>query len=148
MTTIAATKKVIACDLQVSWNGGYKFRTTTKVFGLDKNKYVPEPFYIGYAGTVEKAHGIINWLRYPDEIKRPKHDGSSFLILTEKGKLITFNDPHPDGWIEVNEPFFAIGSGAAFAQATMLAGLSPKDAVLAASKLDPLTGMGVKVFEL
>lgn len=146
MTTIAANKRAIACDLQVSWNGGYKFRTTTKIFGLDANEFVPEPFYIGYAGRVETAHQVIGWLR--EGGKRPKYEDTDFLILTQKGKLITFRNPNPTAWIEVNEPFFSIGSGCNFAQAAMLLGQSPKEAIAAATKLDPMTGMGIKVFEL
>ena len=101
MTTIAASKKSIACDLQVSWNGGYKFRTTTKIFGLDANEFVPEPFYIGYAGRVETAHKVIGWLR--DGGKRPKNKDTDFIILTQKGKIITFRDTDSKAWIEVNE---------------------------------------------
>jgi ATP-dependent protease HslVU (ClpYQ) peptidase subunit len=149
LTTLAANKDSIACDLQVSWNGGYKYRVTTKIFGLDPNKFIPEPFYVGYAGSVADAQKIIEWLRYPDEIKRPrKLENASLMILTEKRRIITVYDPDPASWIEINEPFFSIGSGANFAQASMLAGLSPKEAVVAASKLDPHTGMGVKEFSL
>lgn len=146
MTTIAASKKAIACDLQVSWNGGYKFRTTTKIFGLEANEVVPEPFYIGYAGRVETAHKVIGWLR--EGGKRPKNKDTDFIILTQKGKIITFRDTDSKAWIEVNEPFFSIGSGAPFAQTSMLLGHSPKEAIQAAMKLDPMTGMGVKEFVL
>lgn len=148
LTTIACNKKAIACDLQVSWNGGYKYRVSTKIFGLDKNKYIPEPFYVGYAGQVADAQRMIEWLRNPDEVRRPRKFEGSLLVLTEKSRIIQIYHPDPDAWIEVNEPFFSIGSGANFAQAAMLVGATPKDAVLAASKLDPHTGMGVKTFEL
>jgi hypothetical protein len=48
----------------------------------------------------------------------------------------------------VNEPFFAIGSGAPFAQTSMLLGWTPKEAIAAATKLDPMTGMGIKEYTL
>jgi hypothetical protein len=148
MTTIACNKNSIACDLQISWDSGYKFRTTTKVFGIDATDLIPEPFYVGYAGQLDLAYEVIEWLRNPDTVKRPKRS-CQMLILTERGKIITFaKNPNPATWITVNEPFFSIGSGSNFAQASMLAGLSPKEAVLAASKLDINTGMGVKEYVL
>lgn len=118
------------------------------MFGLDANKFIPDPFYVGYAGMVGEAQGMIEWLRYPEEKKRPKRMECSLLVLTEKGKLIHICYPDPDMWVEINEPFFSVGSGANFAMAAMLSGADPKNAVLTASKLDPHTGMGVKEFTL
>ena len=147
MTTIACNRSSIACDLQISWDSGYKFRTTTKVFGIEANDLIPVPFYVGYAGQLDLAYEVIDWLRHPDTVKRPRRC-PTMLILTEKGKIITFLNTNPATWVEVAEPFFSIGSGAQFAQASMLAGLSPREAILAASKLDTNTGMGVKNYEL
>jgi hypothetical protein len=116
---------------------------------MDANKFIPEPFYVGYAGSVNDSQRMIEWLRNPEGMRRPrKFESSGLLVLTEKRRIILIHYPDPESWVEINEPFFSIGSGANFAQASMLAGLSPKEAVVAASKLDPHTGMGVKEYTL
>lgn len=148
MTTIAVNKNSMACDLQVSWPGGHKYRVTTKIFGLEANKYIATPFYVGYAGQVAQVQGMIEHLRNPDEVKRPRNFEGTLVALTEKGKIIHICYPNPDTWVEVAEPFFAIGSGSNFAMAAMLLGSTPKEAVKAASALDPHTGMGIKEFTL
>ena len=47
----------------------------------------------------------------------------------------------------MDEPTYAIGSGMHYALGALKTGATPKEAVVAASKLDPMTGLGVKVME-
>lgn len=131
----------------VTYGGQFKFRTKTKIQLIEPNDIFKEPVYIGYAGAVEPCHTIIDWLREPTGRAPKTSPNCNFLLLTEKGRIFTFQSPNPKNWVEVDEPFFAIGSGTAAALGAMVAGGSTKDAVDAASKVDIYTGMGVKVYE-
>jgi hypothetical protein len=99
---------------------------------------------VGYTGTVQSAYNILDWLADPDE-KVPKgHKDSTFLALTEDGKIFCFNNPKQ--WIEIDGPYYAVGSGCDFALATLSKGGTPKEAIEVAMKHDIHTGMGVQEF--
>ncbi len=136
----------MACDLQATHGGTLKFKVKTKISAVDNPLFYPKPFLIGYCGGLEKAQEIINYVQCAKEPMKVKNKGCEFIILTEDKKIYTFVNPH--NWIEINDPHYAIGSGMHYALGALKAGASPKDAVIAASKLDPSTGMGVKVISV
>lgn len=147
MTTIACDRKSIACDRMVTYGGQYKFRAKTKIRLLEPNDIFKEPAYIGWSGALEPAHSILEWLHNPTGRPPKTNNNCNFLLLTQKGRIFTFQSPNPANWVEVDEPFFAIGSGTPTAIGAMVAGADPKGAIEAASKVDIYTGMGVKVYE-
>jgi ATP-dependent protease HslVU (ClpYQ) peptidase subunit len=55
---------------------------------------------------------------------------------------------NPSSWMKIDEPFFAIGSGSTTALGAMHAGATTAQAIKAATKVDPFTGMGVKTLKL
>jgi hypothetical protein len=141
MTTIAVTKNQIACDLQIYHASGYKFKTKTKIYEFQISAVYPKPFCIGYAGNVDGLVPVLDWLADPTT-KPPRVSSSEFVVLTSDHKIFTF--ANPSQWFAVDQPFYAIGSGATFALGAMGSGATALDAVKAASKFDPMTGMGFK----
>jgi ATP-dependent protease HslVU (ClpYQ) peptidase subunit len=146
MTTIVANKEEVAGDLQfTNISAAMKFKGKTKVFKFQPHEYIyPECEYIvGFAGTASDLITVADYFENPErQDKPPRVRNLSGLVLTERGDLFYFDEYSK--WIKVHEPFYAIGSGAHVALGVMEAGGSPKEAIKAASKHDPFTGMGVK----
>lgn len=146
MTTIAATRVAIACDLQVT-GGNLKFKCKDKIYAFDGHPATyPTPYMVGYAGNVENSMAILDWLAEPTEKPPRGSKYCQFLALTNDGKIFTFQNPAR--WIELDAPYAAIGSGGDIALGALASGKTPKEAVLIASKVDINTGMGVKSYEL
>lgn len=149
MTTIAANKTSIACDLQFTHTGGIKFRGATKIVELTPE--VAEKLFgckkaiIGFCGNADIWGELVGWFNSPDN-KPPRCKDIELLMLTDEGKI--YHGTTLANWIEIKEPYFAIGSGMHLAIAAMAAGSDPKKAIQIASKHDPNTGMGVKTYKL
>ena len=138
---------MIACDCQATHGSGFKFKVKTKLFEFDNKRLWPVKFTVGYCGNLDAIPDVLEFLGNEDGTTRcPRYNkNSEYVILTEDHKIFLFYTP--DKWILVDDSHYAIGSGMHYALGAMKAGNSPKEAVLAASKLDPLTGLGIKVIE-
>ena len=148
MTTIAVTKKEIACDLQYTF-GNMKFKgdskiikvpekTSQKVFGQDV-------VYIGFAGEAGSWGQVVSWLHYPEEAL-PRCKNLELIMLNGNCEIWLGNNLR--NWTEVKQPYFAIGSGTPYAIAALAAGKSAKEAIKISSKFDPNSGLGVKTYSL
>lgn len=145
ITTVAANRDSIACDLQATHSGGFKFKLTTKVGKFFQPLIYPKPFYVGFSGNVDAIPDVTDFFVNMHEYKKPpKVSGIECLVLTEDRKLYTF--VNPSKWLELKEGNYAVGSGAMFAMGAMESGKDPIDAVKIASKKDPMTGMGFKTY--
>jgi ATP-dependent protease HslVU (ClpYQ) peptidase subunit len=133
----------------------FTYRQTTKMKGKTKIYEVPTPAaksmfnagkaFIGFAGDTNQIGRVLGWL-YDTNNKPPKLGAIDMLVLTDKKQI--FHATTLRNWLEIHEPFFAIGSGMNFALAAMAAGSSPYEAVKIASKYDPWTGMGFNKLEM
>ena len=141
MTTIAITKNEIACDLQFTHPSGYKFRGSTKIHQVYNPQVYPKPFYIGFSGAAQECQQVVSWLLSPDG-KPPKVRASEFVVLTADKKMFTFKQP--SNWIEINQPYYAVGSGSHYATGALASGKTAIEAVRIAAKHDPNTGHGTK----
>lgn len=142
MTTIAATKTQIAGDLQLTHGSALRLRGAPKVYEYENNKFYDLPFAVGLCGVIDTCLDVLNCFDEDWDGKIPKkYKQCEFLVLTQDGKLFTFNSPLR--WIEVKQPFYAIGSGSHIALGAMQAGATAVEAVQAASKHDLYTGFGV-----
>lgn len=122
-----------------------KTKCRTKVYKFDPHElhFPVEPFMIGFCGTASEIVDIVDYYMSPEGYKDvPRTRNLSGLVLTESGKIFQFDNPGK--WIAVDAPFAAMGSGANTALGAMHMGATPKEAILAATKVDPFTGMGVK----
>ena len=124
-------------------SGTQKTKCASKVFHIKPSD--GEDFYVGFAGDASEIIDVVDFFEHPEVYKRaPKLRNTIGLVLTETGKIFTFQSP--TNWVEVKEKYFSIGSGAMPALGAMHVGATPKQAVEAACKLDPFSGMGVKTF--
>lgn len=128
-------------DLQFT-NGTYKYKGNGKVFKFKAHpKTCDCDFIVGFSGTAGDMLSIKYFFENPDS-RPPTVKGCFALVLTTKGKIYRFENYTK--WLEVREPFCAIGSGQDFAMGAMSLGASPKEAVKIAMKHDIFTGIGVK----
>lgn len=110
--------------------------------------YPVSDFIVGFAGQADVCLELADYFRYPDTYKGiPRIPGGKMtgMVVTADGSIFQFTNPGK--WLLVRDKVFAVGSGALVALGALHAGASPKDAVLAASKVDPFTGMGTKVLK-
>lgn len=152
MTTIAANHTTMASDLQATHGSGMKFKVTNKCMKLstDVSKYLFEAdsAIVGAAGQVDSIGDAWGYLSNPLDYdgKVPKIKKCEFLAITSNKEILTSWDLRV--WVKVNEKFYSIGSGSPYAMGAMSNGASPREAVVAATKLDSGTGMGIQTFEL
>lgn len=136
----------MACDLQGTIGGAIKLKLHTKIW-----QYPPVPelwdkgsFFMGMAGSAEEMIEVSDWMNDPSAWKAvPRMKGSQGLVLTDSKEIFYFSSAGK--WLRVKTKYFAIGSGAPSALGALSVGASPKEAVLAAGKVDPNTGMGTRV---
>lgn len=148
MTTIVCNKEQMAGDLQMTLTGVVSMKTKckTKVYKFQPHElhFPHEPFIVGFCGAATEIVDIVDFYMDPENYKEmPRTRNLSGLILTQSGRIFQFD--RPDKWLAVDAKFAAMGSGATTALGALHHGATPKEAVTAASKVDPYTGMGVKV---
>lgn len=146
MTTIAANTTEMAGDLQGTIGGGVIIKLHTKVFKFQPHElhYTHGQFIVGFSGETGQIMDCVDYFNNPDLWKRPPSPKSMHaVVLTEKKHLYSF--VHPAKWTRLKQNYFAAGSGQQVALGALAVGASPKDAVLAATKVDPFTGQGVTV---
>ncbi len=96
----------------------------------------------GIAGNIMHLPDVKEWVK--GDRKPPAGDWS---LLAMSNKLIRTYDP-VNGWIDIDEKVYAIGSGQAAARGAMLAGASLRQAVRLAIHVDPESGGKVRVISL
>lgn len=138
---------MIACDCQATHTSGFKFKVKTKLFEFENPLLYPTKFTMGFCGDINNIPDVLDYLGdITGKTKAPRRNANNeFVVLTADHKIYTFWQA--DKWIQVDGNFYSIGSGMHYALGALHAGASPKEAVVAASKLDPSTGLGVKVVE-
>ena len=142
LTTIAFRNGIMAADTQETW-GDNKFLTVEKIFIRTLGtKARPRDVLFGTAGGSYAGMAYVDWYGSPKTMPaffRDLSDDEDFSILIwDRNKLFVVN------WmcikVEVAEPFYAIGSGAAAALGAMHMGATAVEAVEAAMKVDAHTG--------
>lgn len=150
MTTVAANKTTIASDLQYTY-GQTRFKGKTKIFDFPKEKaqFVlrTDRAYAGVAGNADQIAHLVEWLHDGEpHSKVPKLKNLELLVLTGEGKL--YWGKGLSAFLQIDEPFWAIGSGMDFAIGAMKRGATPLEAVKIAAKSDVNTGLGFQEFKL
>lgn len=149
MTTVAVNKKMMAGDKKFVHMSGTSLVGATKIWEIPdttaKSLFGCKRVFIGGAGNADAFGKMVNYLWLP-EGKPPKLRDVEMIMLNDKGQIYhatTFSN-----WLEVRQPFFAIGSGMQFAIAAMESGKTPYEAVRIASKFDNNTGKGFNKLEM
>ena len=149
MTTIAANNNSIACDLQFSHSSGLKFKGASKIIELKadlaRSMFQTEKAFIGFCGNADIWGDVVSWLSVP-EGKPPKLKNIELLLLT--GNRQIYHGTSLTNWLKLDVKHFAIGSGSHLAMGAMEVGKTPVEAIKAAAKHDPMTGMGYKEYSI
>jgi ATP-dependent protease HslVU (ClpYQ) peptidase subunit len=149
VTTVACSKIEMACDCQLTYGKSLKMKGTGKVIHVP-TKAANEIFGVkkalmGFCGDAGQWAEVVSWLHELDG-KPPKIVDMEFLLLTDEKKI--YHATSMKNWLEVADPFFAIGNGMGYAIAAMQAGKSPLEACKIAHKYDPFTGPPFKNYKL
>lgn len=150
MTTVAANRTTIASDLQFTY-GNTRFKGKTKIFDFPKPKaqflLKTDRVLAGVSGSATQIAHLVEWLHDGETTsKPPKIKKLELLCLTAEGKL--YWGDGVTSFLQIDEPFWAIGSGMDFAIGAMKQGATPLEAVKVASKSDVNTGLGFQEFHL
>ena len=100
---------------------------------------------VGYAGNSADIGAVFNWLSEPID-KPPKVKNTELIVLTSNKEIYT--NYNLGGWIFVDNPYYAIGSGSHFALGVLATGKGSSKAVEVASEMDPGSGFGVTEIKL
>lgn len=144
MTTIAYRDGILAADSRLTYStegGGSRKHLCTKLY----KKTITEgrktfEVIIATAGESSPALVFMDWYgtgKPPPEMLRELGGDFTCLILRPDGLYEADVYCRPD---KINEPFYAIGSGAKEALAAMHCGKSAVQAVRVAACVDPYTG--------
>ena len=157
MTTIAWDGETIAADSQDTYND-MKTLSSQKLFRIDWDDGTAD--ILATAGHGSAGMVFIEWYEGnpeldidPQEYKLAIND-TNLVDWDDDFHILVWND---DGLFEVDryykmskvdEPFFAVGSGACAALGAMHMGATAKEAVEIAKKIDLYTGGKVKTLTL
>jgi ATP-dependent protease HslVU (ClpYQ) peptidase subunit len=141
MTTIAFDGTVMASDSRVTDDVG-----AIRGKKLFKKRIGKSNHLIGIAGDVYAAMVFVDWYGTgkapPGELVHSVPDLEGFEVLIWTGKKL-FTANKLCRLVEVEEPKYAIGSGAPYAMTAMDCGKSAEQAVRLACRRDPSSGLPV-----
>jgi ATP-dependent protease HslVU (ClpYQ) peptidase subunit len=133
MTCIAYRKGVLAADTQITCGDGRKIRAS-------KIQALPDGSYFACAGDSKAIVRISRWIHRGMPTKgRPRCSEDTFdvIMVRQDGTLLTANDALD--FEALSEPFYAIGSGGAYAMGAMARGATAIQAVKIAARFDTNT---------
>ncbi len=141
MSVVAWDGKILAADKQQT-KDDFKFRG--KKIIIKDNKAV------GTVGNCSLAKNFANWIfngADPESFEEAAEEGDyveALYVEISEGVpvVLLFNNIYPTPLV-IEEPFFAIGSGADVAMGALTIGCNAEEAVLAASQHIASCGMGV-----
>ena len=140
MSVIAWDGQYLAADRQST--AGHHIHESVKVF---RHK----DMLIGMCGPHVYSAMIVNWVKagcweasFP-EMKCEGDDIPLVYVIYKDGVIHRYEDnPHP---ILIRDKFWAAGAGGDLAMGAMAHGASAVQAVITASKFNPMCGMGVDI---
>jgi ATP-dependent protease HslVU (ClpYQ) peptidase subunit len=136
MTTVAVRDGVMASDSRFVDNHG--ITNGKKIF---RKKIGKKEHLIGICGDVEAAMMFVDWYGSGDEklLTLVRSHAKDFGVLIWTGtKILACSQLC--GLMEVEEEYYAVGSGSAYAITAMDCGKNAATAVKMAAKRDPNTG--------
>lgn len=144
MTTIVGTKSLLIADSKIIME---KAGDKPETYYDGPKLYRKGDVVIGTAGSHSLGEQFMKW--YGTKKKKPTGFGKDAdfeaLVLTPEG--LYHYDEFLSGGL-VNQPWFAIGSGAHAALGALHAGATPKIAVEIACKVDTMSGEPIQIMEL
>ncbi len=144
MTTIACDGRTLVADTRAT-----EGTISSHVSKLHRFKHG----YVAIAGDVLHGLKFVEWLKKRrDESMRgfPAHDltedGFDALVLRNDGRMETWD--HRGGPVPITDPFWAIGSGREVALGALHAGVTVRQAVIIACKVDSASSLPIEAVDL
>ena len=140
MTVIAWDGKALCGDRMASASG-MPF-SVTKVFRVNAGRIG----IVGIDGGMASGLRLVKWIingEKPEEYPDCQKDDNQYchaLFITSEKKILRYERQITP--IEIEEPFFAVGTGRDFAMAAMALGKTSREGVLLASRYDENCGRG------
>lgn len=140
MTTIACSRKEMACDSRSSFDSGEYMTCDDKILRIGDS-------IVGCAGNWGAIFKFMAWFRDQTKDRPDFSDDDDFtaIVLNKKGIYVYDGSTYSS---RACDPFFAVGSGSMAARAAMLCGKSPAEAVAIAIKCDKHSGHPVRNYTL
>lgn len=137
----------------VAWHRDHGLAADTMIVGdfkafFHKLRRMKGGRSVGFAGDPTYALSLVRWIENGAVLAElptfPENEDTGFelLIVAADGSITWWNEAGVP--LEVNEPFYAIGTGAQAALTAMHLGKTPAQAVRLAMKVDEKTGLGVE----
>jgi ATP-dependent protease HslVU (ClpYQ) peptidase subunit len=142
VTTIAYKDGVLAADRQSNWGGG----KAGFVRKIGRNKAGD---LIGLTGDCASCATFLTWFEAGEQGEAPPmkvEDDDSFAMIARAGGALMLRSNR--GVVELDAPYFAMGSGREYALGAMAHGAGAAAAVDIACRLDNSSGGGVDVLTL
>jgi hypothetical protein len=129
---------MIVADKRATFDGSASF-SVTKIYKIRGS-------LLGVCGNLEHAMQFIEWRRKPGD--KPVFADSTFsaLELTTKGEILWWGTELVA--VPIEDEFYAIGTGAAYATGALEMGAKPAEAIRIAAKHDPSTSPEVQTMTL
>lgn len=149
MTTIVlSTKEMAVCaDRQVSIEGGApaqaRYRPKIEVLKRDDLECI-----LASSGSVDAAYAFTH--AFKDAFLQNKQVEIKKDLIKKMGAIVYYNDGtihYYDGSltpVEIDSPYFGVGSGSPFAIGALYNGAKLKEAVRIACLCDPFSGFGIQ----
>lgn len=138
MTTIAACMVAGVMCSDSFWTDGDEVGNTRKVFRIRGT-------LVGGGGTAKYLDKWMECYRNGKPLPAPHESDVTILRLSAKGLDSWCAD---GGWMVIEQPQFAIGSGGKAARAAMAAGASCARAVKIARDIDAMTAGPIRTYKL
>jgi ATP-dependent protease HslVU (ClpYQ) peptidase subunit len=136
-------------DRQFTHSSGMKMTGKTKIYEIPEftanSIFESKRVFIGFAGDTGSFGNILNWL-YDPTGRVPKLGNVDLVMLNHRHEIYTAISL--TNWLQMSQPFYAIGSGSEYAMGAMEAGKTPQEAIKVASKFDSSTGKGFTVLTM
>ena len=137
MTTIVCNREIMAADSRRT-SGSFAYLSTPKITRVGND-------LVGTCGSAADGEKFIEWYRDQTK-KKPKLKDFQAIVLTGEGAI--FEVWEDLTFLEVIEPFFAVGSGREFAMGAMAMKDNPRKAIEIACKYDKNSGLPVQLEKL
>lgn len=127
MTTVVATKQAIFADTLCAYTVPFRFSKVAKI---------KDAIFAGAGDDFLNIHLFYEWQRGKQKPKYAADADFDIIEVNPRGLFLWDQKLIP---IQLNEPFYAIGTGAAYAMGALAAGATPEQAVLIAANFDTNT---------
>ena len=161
MTTVVYSRphKTMCADSKVSPDGGrmikiVKHKDTGDLCGIAGSLTIASRFLRAFTETSARRPSSPGSLGTPDSSdmptlnassNNPGDSGEALIVRADTGAVEYWDQ---DGYGEFYDKYYAIGSGNKYALGVLWAGLLPREAIMAASKMDPCTGGRIVTLKL